>query len=164
MTYNIDEGLGDNHYNCPVVAYYPEVIAGNCPEIKDTKFIYDYVGLHRPKDFTRKITEILRRHFPDISKTEVREASDAAYAEYAHHMAQVRREGVRIMEQARARSTARSRRLALVTSRPFLPRCSISSLVQPAFSRPPMMAMVAGTAPFSRMISSTFRAVSTFWG
>ena len=30
MTYNIDEGLGENHYNCPVVAYYPEVLAGNC--------------------------------------------------------------------------------------------------------------------------------------
>ena len=48
MTYNLDEGLGDNHYNCPVVAYYPEVIAGNCPEVQQTKFIYDYVGLHRP--------------------------------------------------------------------------------------------------------------------
>ena len=57
MTYNIDEGLGDNHYNCPVVAYYPEVIAGNCPEIKDTEFIYDYVGLHRPKDFTKKMLD-----------------------------------------------------------------------------------------------------------
>ncbi|MBQ7646600.1 MAG: 2-hydroxyglutaryl-CoA dehydratase, partial [Clostridia bacterium] len=29
MTYNIDENAGDNHYNCPVVAYYPEVIASN---------------------------------------------------------------------------------------------------------------------------------------
>ena len=27
MSYNLDEHLGDNHYNCPVVAYYPEVIA-----------------------------------------------------------------------------------------------------------------------------------------
>ncbi|MCF0120033.1 MAG: 2-hydroxyglutaryl-CoA dehydratase, partial [Oscillospiraceae bacterium] len=26
MPYNFDEGKGDNHYNCPVVAYYPEVI------------------------------------------------------------------------------------------------------------------------------------------
>ena len=25
MSYNLDERLGDNHYNCPVVAYYPEV-------------------------------------------------------------------------------------------------------------------------------------------
>ena len=32
----------------------------------------------------------------------------------------------------------------------------------PAFSRPPMMAMVAGTAPLSRMSFSTFSAVSTF--
>ena len=34
LTYNFDEGLGDNHYNCPVVAYYPEVLAGNCPELE----------------------------------------------------------------------------------------------------------------------------------
>ena len=34
LTYNVDEGLGDNHYNCPVVAYYPEVLAGNCPELE----------------------------------------------------------------------------------------------------------------------------------
>ncbi len=64
----------------------------------------------------------------------------------------------------RAHSTARSRRLALVTAWPCLPRYSISSLVQPAFRRPPRMAMVAGTAPLSRMICSTLRAVSTFWG
>ena len=26
LTYNVDEGLGDNHYNCPVVAYYLSLI------------------------------------------------------------------------------------------------------------------------------------------
>ena len=31
MSYNLDEHLGDNHYNCPVVAYYPEVLAGQLP-------------------------------------------------------------------------------------------------------------------------------------
>ena len=29
MSFNFDEHLGDNHYNCPVVAYYPETIAAN---------------------------------------------------------------------------------------------------------------------------------------
>ncbi len=115
MTYNIDEGLGDNHYNCPVVAYYPEVIAGNCPEIKHTKFIYDYVGLHRPKDFTKKIFTILRNYFPDITKGEVKEATDAAYAEYAHHMSLVRKEGERIMDQARAEG----RRIIVLAGRPY---------------------------------------------
>ena len=115
MTYNIDEGLSDNHYNCPVVAYYPEVIAGNCPEIKTTKFIYDYVGIHRPKDFTKKIHAILRRDFPDIGKEEVRRAADAAYAEYANHMALVRKEGARIIDQARAEG----RRIIVLAGRPY---------------------------------------------
>ena len=115
MTYNLDEGLGDNHYNCPVVAYYPEVIAGNCPEVKETKFIYDYVGLHRPKDFTKKIFTILRSYFPDISKKEVQEAADAAYAEYANHMSLIRREGERIMDQARAEG----RRIIVLAGRPY---------------------------------------------
>ena len=115
MTYNIDEGPGQNHYNCPVVAYYPEVIAGNCPEIKDIKFIYDYVGLHRPKDFTKKIHDILRRFFPDITKNEVKEAADASYAEYAHHMSLIRKEGERIIEQARAEG----RRIIVLAGRPY---------------------------------------------
>ena len=115
MTYNLDEGLGDNHYNCPVVAYYPEVIAGNCPETKSTRFIYDYVGLHRPKDFTKKIHTILRRYFPDLGKGEVREAVDAAYAEYANHMSLIRKEGERMMDQARAEG----RRIIVLAGRPY---------------------------------------------
>ena len=65
---------------------------------------------------------------------------------------------------SQATSAGRSRRLALVTLRPILPRYSISSWVNPAFSRPPMTAMVAGMAPASRMVCSTISAVSTFLG
>ena len=115
MTYNIDEGLGQNHYNCPVVAYYPEVLAGNCPELAETKFIYDYVGIHRPKDFVRKMHSILARYFSGISLAEVRTASDAAYAEYAQHMELVRAEGARVIEQARAEG----RRIIVLAGRPY---------------------------------------------
>ena len=115
MTYNIDEGLGDNHYNCPVVAYYPEVIAGNCPEIKSTKFIYDYVGIHRPKDFVKKIHAVLNREFPGIGKGEVKAAADAAYAEYQRHMRLVRQEGERIIQEARKEG----RRIIVLAGRPY---------------------------------------------
>ena len=115
MTYNLDEGLGDNHYNCPVVAYYPEVIAGNCPEVKETKFIYDYVGIHRPKDFVKKIHAVLQCHWPDIRREEVRCAADAAYAEYARHMALLRQEGERIITRARAEG----RRIIVLAGRPY---------------------------------------------
>ena len=54
MSYNFDEGLGDNHYNCPVVAYYPEVLAANCPELEGKAFIYDFVGPHNRRAFPKR--------------------------------------------------------------------------------------------------------------
>ena len=115
LTYNLDEGLGENHYNCPVVAYYPEVIAGNCPELEGTTFIYDYVGIHRPKDFVGKMTGILAKYFAGIKKGEVQAAADAAYAEYYRHMAQIRAKGEEIIEKARAEG----RRIIVLAGRPY---------------------------------------------
>ncbi|WP_325287285.1 acyl-CoA dehydratase activase [Dysosmobacter sp.] len=115
MTYNIDEGKGQNHYNCPVVAYYPEVLAGNCPELAETRFIYDYVGIHRPKDFTVKMHAILGKYFDGISRKEVQAAADAAYAEYGRHMDQIREEGANIIRKARQEG----RRIIVLAGRPY---------------------------------------------
>ena len=116
LTYNFDEGLGDNHYNCPVVAYYPEVLAGNCPELEGKKFIYDYVGIHRPKDFVRKMAkEVLPRYFGGISEKEVQAAADAAYAEHEAHMAQIRVKGSEIIDEARRQG----RRIIVLAGRPY---------------------------------------------
>ena len=93
MSYNLDEHLGDNHYNCPVVAYYPEVLDANIAALAETKFIYDYVGLHRRKDFPRKIREILARFFDEIPEKEIKAASDAAYGEYFAYMKRIREKG-----------------------------------------------------------------------
>ena len=107
LTYNFDEGLGDNHYNCPVVAYYPEVLAGNCPELEGQKFIYDYVGIHRPKDFVHKMAkEVLPKYFGGISEKEVQAAADAAYAEHEAHMAQIRVKGSEIIDDCPPRGQA----------------------------------------------------------
>ena len=40
MTYNFDEKTSDNNYNCPVVAYYPELLAANVPALQKTRFLY----------------------------------------------------------------------------------------------------------------------------
>ena len=116
MTYNIDEGLGQNHYNCPVVAYYPEVLAGNCPELEGKKFIYDYVGIHRPKDFVHKMAkEVLPKYFGGISEREVQAAADAAYAEYEAHMAKIRVKGSEIIDEARRQG----KRIIVLAGRPY---------------------------------------------
>ena len=115
MTYNIDEGLGQNHYNCPVVAYYPEVLAGNCDCLKNTKFIYDYVGIHRPHDFTKKMTAVMEREFGPIPHGEIKAAVEAAYGEYERHMKQIREKGAEIMAAARKEG----RRIIVLAGRPY---------------------------------------------
>ena len=103
LSYNFDEGRGDNHYNCPVVAYYPEVLRLNVPGLRDTKFICDYLGIHRPKDFEKRFPKVLDQYFPGIPKREVRDAVRAAYAAYDAHMAKVREMGMAILRDARAK-------------------------------------------------------------
>ena len=116
LTYNFDEGLGDNHYNCPVVAYYSDVLAGNCPELEGKKFIYDYVGIHRPKDFVHKMAKnVLPKYFGGISEKEVQEAADAAYAEYEAHMAKIRVKGSEIIDEARRQG----KRIIVLAGRPY---------------------------------------------
>lgn len=102
MSYNIDENLGDNHYNCPVVAYYPEVIRSNVSELKKLNFMWDYVGLHRPKDFASKIYGILSAKFDGIGKAEVKAACEKAYAEYNGYMNEIHRKGMEYLKKAKA--------------------------------------------------------------
>ena len=64
MSYNFDEGLSDNNYNCPVVAYYPEVIGANIKRLSEVTFIKDYLGLHRRKDFIKKAHGVFNQYFP----------------------------------------------------------------------------------------------------
>ena len=115
MSYNIDEHLGDNHYNCPVVAYYPEVLEVNCPELANIPFINDFVGLHRPADFKNKMYFILEKYFKDISKEEVAKAADLGYAEYHDHLQRLRDKGAQIIADARAAG----KRIIVLAGRPY---------------------------------------------
>ncbi len=100
LSYNFDEHLGDNHYNCPVVAYYPEVIKNNMKDINKVHFVKEYFGIHRPKDFPQKAYEKLSQHFPDLTLNEVRIAAKKAYEEQAEYRKKVIEKGNEIIETA----------------------------------------------------------------
>ena len=100
MSYNNDEGIGDNHYNCPVVAYYPELLSANVPALKHTRFLNPYVGLWRPKDFKKRISELFYQLF-SIPKRETIAAADAAYKAYENYMADIRSTGQEYIQYAR---------------------------------------------------------------
>ena len=101
MSYNNDEGIGDNHFNCPVVAYYPELLAANVPALKQTRFLNPYVGLWRHKDFEKRAAEILEKEL-GVPKKETRAAVRAAYEAYDAYVRDVRSTGQQYIEYARA--------------------------------------------------------------
>ena len=115
MSYNLDEHLGDNHYNCPVVAYYPEVISANMPSARKITFIKDYVGLHRRKEFPKKIQAVLGKYFGNIPLAEIKKAADAAYAEQQKYLDSVRAEGRRMIEKARSENKP----IIVLSGRPY---------------------------------------------
>lgn len=115
MSYNFDEKLGDNHYNCPVVAYYPEVISANMAALRDLTFIHDYVGIHRKRDFPGKMHAILAKYFDGITLPEVKRAAKAAYAEYDAFMQRIREKGDEMIAQARAEGKP----IIILSGRPY---------------------------------------------
>ncbi|MCH5192128.1 MAG: 2-hydroxyacyl-CoA dehydratase [Oscillospiraceae bacterium] len=115
LSYNIDEGLGDNHYNCPVVAYYPEVIKSNMSDIEKITFINPYLGIHRPKDFPKKAFTALSEYFQGLTQREVNDASKAAYAEYKAYLQKIREKGEEIIEKSRASG----KQIIVLSGRPY---------------------------------------------
>ncbi len=115
MSYNFDEKLGDNHYNCPVVAYYPEVIGANVKDIKNTKFINDYVGIHRKKDFPNKFHEIILKYFDGITLFDVKRAAKFAYDEYENYISRIRKRGDEIIRKARIEK----KHIIVLSGRPY---------------------------------------------
>ncbi len=114
MSYNFDEKSSDNCYNCPVVAYYPELLAANMPVLKQVPFLDPYVGLHRPKDYLR----IGSQWFDEtlgIPKKEARAAIKAAYLAYDAYKAEVRAAGEKFIAQARAEG----RPILVLAGRPY---------------------------------------------
>ena len=125
MSYNMDEGQSDNHYNCPVVAYYPEVLKANMPKLRHTPFIYDYLGLDRRKDFPNKVYTALVKHFPELKRREVAEAASCAYRAYEEHMHWIRERGQEIIAEARKRGMP----IIILSGRPYHVDPEISHLI-----------------------------------
>ena len=115
MSYNFDEGISDNHYNCPVVAYYPEVISANMRCLDDCNFIHDYVGIHRRHDFPKKMTRILQKSFADITYGEVKKAAKKAYDAYYAYLDNIRAKGSEMIKKAEEQN----KQIIVLSGRPY---------------------------------------------
>ena len=115
MSYNFDEKAGDNHYNCPVVAYYPEVLKDNCRELENIPFIFDFIDLSNRDEFIKRYPLMLQKHFPNLKTDDIVEAIHAAYKEYDVHLEDIRKKGKEIIEKARKEN----KHIIVLAGRPY---------------------------------------------
>ncbi|MBQ8836926.1 MAG: 2-hydroxyacyl-CoA dehydratase [Clostridia bacterium] len=115
LTYNVDEHLSDNHYNCPVVAYYSELLSGNVEELSSIKFLYPYLNINDQKELAAELYTFLRTKFEGIKKRDVNRAVKAAFAAYEKFEQGVRDAGVAAVKYAREHG----KKIMILAGRPY---------------------------------------------
>lgn len=98
LTYNIDEHSGQNHYNCPVVAYYSELLKGNTESLSKVKFLYPYLNINSEKELARGLYQYLSQFYDDITLKELRVAVKVGVEAYNEWMMDIRNEGKRALK------------------------------------------------------------------
>jgi len=87
-----------NHYNCPVVASYPEVIRVNMEQVfleNGVKFLNPFLSIHKEDALFNELCAV----FPDISKVEIKYALQKARQEDIQFNAWLRQRGEEIIKQ-----------------------------------------------------------------
>lgn len=110
-----EDQTGDNHYNCPIVSSYPEVIKKNMDEIKenDVQFIYPFLNLDSRKSVVRELTKTLSAF--GLSKNEIAGAVDAAYKEQSYFKEDIAKKG----EETLAYLEANNLKGIVLSGRPY---------------------------------------------
>jgi predicted CoA-substrate-specific enzyme activase len=114
LTYNVDEKNGDNHYNCPVVAYYSELLNSNLDELKSVNFMFPYLNINKPNELEKELFKELNK-IRKIDKKLLKKAIKNATIDYEKWKFDIKLEGKKALEFAR-----QTNRYALVLAgRPY---------------------------------------------
>ncbi len=97
-SYNLDEHDSTNHYNCPVVAYYPELLKANNERLNDNNFIMPYLDLNEEENTVKKLYAIFKKY--GVSKKQVRAALNEGFERLESYQSDIRRKGEEILEKA----------------------------------------------------------------
>lgn len=115
LTYNINEHASDNHYNCPVVAYYGEVMSGNIEELRDKRFIYPYLCIDNPSALTETLFPCLHQLDSTITKHELKNAVREGFRAYANYTDKLKDKAKQIIKEARTQN----KRIMVLAGRPY---------------------------------------------
>lgn len=111
-----EDESAQNHYNCPIVATYPEVIANNMNEVFEeagVTFTHPFVPYDNDKRLVKRMTEILADK--NISESEIRQAIIEARSEELKFKEDVAREGEKALEYIRKHN----KKAIILSGRPY---------------------------------------------
>ena len=115
LSYNIDEKVSDNSYNCPIVAYYPELLRANMDDLKKVRFLSPFLNVNKPSVLAGELLECLNSDGWNITRREMKNAVNAGFTAYHGYMAALRAEGDRALEYARKNG----KRIMILAGRPY---------------------------------------------
>ncbi|MBO1266234.1 2-hydroxyacyl-CoA dehydratase [Proteiniclasticum sp. SCR006] len=89
-----EDDHANNHFNCPVVTSYPEVIKNNMDvlALNKVKFLNPFLNFYDRKNLYKKLHEVLSKHY-SLTLSEVREAVRKAYDEIDRYKSDVQKKG-----------------------------------------------------------------------
>ena len=87
----------DNHYNCPIVISYPEVLKNNIEELKKVKFLNPFLPFE-PKTLAETILSLPEFKEYNFSKKELLHAAKEAEKEYLNFKNDVHTKGIEALE------------------------------------------------------------------
>lgn len=113
-----DDNGGDNHYNCPVVATYSEVIRNSVPELRHgVTMLNPFLPIFHKKRMGERLFEEFSEKLKSlkITKAEITSALEKAYAEDEAFKAEMRRKG----EETLAYLKENNKRGIVLAGRPY---------------------------------------------
>ncbi len=113
MTFNVNENISENHFNCPVVAYYPELLKVNMPNLSDSNFIHPYIDLNRDKHVVTTMLKTLSNY--KISKNEMKNAVAKASKSMTDFNSDISRKTLEIIATARENN----KQIIVLAGRPY---------------------------------------------
>lgn len=112
-SYNIDEHCSTNHYNCPVVAYYPELLIANNERLNGENFLMPYIDLNMRDNTVKKLCSALKKY--GVKKREAAKALDEGFLRLEKYHADVRAKADEIL----ARAEAEGKQTVVLAGRPY---------------------------------------------
>lgn len=113
MSYNVDEGGSDNHYNCPVVAYYPELLKANMPVLNDDNFISPYIDINKKNHTAKAVSRALKKY--GVTRAMVYDVLDKAYSNEVRFRRNIEAKAKEIIANARSKG----QKIIVLAGRPY---------------------------------------------